>query len=143
MCIRDRSNTGKTPPKGGNAPRCKGCGNDPIYQAKNNKNNLACDISKSACLFKRYEDFNNTDKPIIKSDVGLNYKKIGNHWLRIDKKLSDDKTSLIARTIPKRRDTDKKVKTYSDLYNQVSNPDNCYDQIYQIPKKRADPDIDC
>lgn len=57
------ANTGKTPPKGGNAPRCKGCGNDPIYQAKNSKNKLACHISKSACLFKRHEDFNDTDKP--------------------------------------------------------------------------------
>ena len=123
------SNAGKTLSKGSNAPRCKGCGNDPTYQAKNNKNGLACDISKSSCLFKRHEDFNNTEKPFIKSDVGLHYKNTGNHWLRIDKKLSDDKTSLIARAIPKRRDTDKKVNTDSCLYNQVSNLDNYLDNI--------------
>ena len=76
--------------------------------------------------------------PFVKPDVGLHYKKTENHWLRIDKKLNDDKTSLIARTIPKRKDTDKKVNAYSYLYNynQVSKSDNFILLVFPVGMKK-------
>ena len=110
--------------------RCKGCGNDPSYQATNNRNKLACNPEKGRCLFKRHEDYNSSDEQFTNSIIGKKYKQAGHNWLRIDKKLGeeDGHLKLIERVIPKRKDADKKVtKCDSHLYNQISNLESYLD----------------
>ena len=110
--------------------RCKGCGNDPSYQATNNRNKLACNPEKGRCLFKRHEDYNSSDEQFTNSIIGKKYKQAGHNWLRIDKKLGEEngRLKLIERVIPKRKDADKKVtKCDSHLYNQISNLESYLD----------------